>query len=296
MTEPGGETMWRTTTSNAGIAASGLLLLSFAPGAAAQCSMGSNYNGIAVRAGSPFQAEKTTTFTPETKNQLIPPERPPELVARDGQGRIRTETTGGKFKVEEGEGAGTETVQHTVTICDPVSQKLVRLDTLNKTATVQAPPLGTLRSGTQPQGGIPMQRAYCRKFVPTRSVGDLQREDLGHQSIEGWDAQGVRTTRPMHELLNGEGTAATSTSETWCSEELGVMLLQVNETAGPAQTKREMKLTKIALGEPDPALFQIPPDYRIVERVPEERRNGQLRPFGAGPAIQPSPPVPTPPQ
>jgi len=279
-----------------GIAVSGLLLLSFAPAAATQCSMGSNYNGIALRAGSPFQAEKTTTFTHEMKSQLIPPERPPELVARDGQGRIRTETTGGKFKVEEGEGAGTEAVQHTVTICDPVSQKLVRLDTLNKTATVQAPPLGTLRSGTPPQGGIPMQRAYCRMFAPTQSVGNMQREDLGHQNIAGWDAQGVRITRPMHELLNGEGTAATSTSETWCSEELGVMLLQLNETAGPAQTKREVKLTKIALGEPDPALFQIPPDYRIVERVREERRNGQVRPPGAGPAIQPSAPVATPPQ
>jgi hypothetical protein len=221
--------------------------------------------------------------------------QPPALIARDGQGRVRMEVTEGKFKVEEGEGAGTEAVQHIVTICDPVSQKLVRLDTLNKTATVQAPPLGTLRSGTQPQGGIPMERAYCRMFAPTQSVGNMQREDLGHQSIEGWDAQGVRTTRPTHELLNGEGTAATSTSETWCSEELGALLLLVRQT-GTTQTKMEMQLTKIALGEPDPALFQIPLDYRIVERVPEEGRNGQLRPSGAGPAIQPSTPAAAPPQ
>jgi len=288
--------MWHTIRSIVGIAAGGVLLLSLAPRAAAQCSLGSNYNGIALRAGSPFQAEKVTTFVHETQSQLTPPERPPALVARDGQGRIRTEMTGGKFKMEEGEGAGTEAVQHIITICDPVSQKLVRLDTLNKTATVQAPPLGTLRGGIHPQAGTPMQRAYCKTFAPMFSAGDLQRDDLGHQTIEGWDTQGVRTTRPLHPLLNGEGTAPTITSETWCSEELGVMLLQVTQTTGPVATKMEMKLTKIVPGEPHPALFQIPPDYRIVERVPPERTNGQLRPFGAGPATQPATPAAAPPQ
>jgi len=288
--------MWRTRMSIVGIAAGGVLLLSLAPRAAAQCSMGSNYDGIALRAGSPFQAEKVTTFTRETQSQLMPPERPATLVARDGQGRIRTEMSGGKFKVEAGEGAGTEAVQHMVSICDPVSQKLVRLDTLSKTATIMTRMPASPRSGTQPQAGTQIQRAYCKTFAPMVSVGNLQREDLGHQTIEGWDAQGVRTTRPIHALLNGGGTAETSTTETWCSEELGVMLLQVTQAPGPVATKREMKLTKIVPGEPDPALFQMPPDYRVVERVPEERRNGQLRPFGASPAMQPSAPVATPPQ
>jgi hypothetical protein len=282
--------------SIAGIAVGGLLLFSFAPRAAAQCSPGSNYNGIALRAGSPFQAEKTTTFAQETPSKLNSPVRPPELVARDGQGRIRTEMTGGKFKVEEGEGAGTEAVQQMVTICDPVSQKLVRLDTLSKTATIMMRTPGSLRSGTLPQGGMQTQRAYCSMFAPMLSGGTLQREDLGHQTIEGLDAQGVRTTRPLHAVLSGEGTAGTSTSETWCSEELGVMLLQVTQATGPAQTKTEMRLTKIVPGEPDPSLFQIPPDYRIVERVPEERKNGKMGTLGISSTIQVPVPVEAPPQ
>lgn len=288
--------MWHIRMSFVGISTGCLLLLSLAPRAAAQCSLGSNYNGIALRAGSPFQAEKTTTFTHETQSQLTPPERPPELIARDGQGRVRTEMTGGKFKVEEGEGAGTEDVQRMVTICDPVSGKLVRLDTISKTATIMARGLLSQRSATQPHTGMQIQRPFCSTFAPGLSVGNVQREDLGHQDIEGFDAQGVRTTRPSHALLNGEGTAPSFTTETWCSEELGVMLLQLTLPTGSSQTRTEHKLIKIVPGEPDPALFQIPPDYRIVERVPEERKPGQMRTLGVGSTAPAPVPAEAPPQ
>ncbi len=159
--------MWRTKTSIIAIAAGGLLLLSAAPQAPAQCYLGSNYLGIAVRSGNPFQAEKVTTFTREPQGRVMSSLQPPALIARDSQGHVRMEMTEGKFKVEEGEEAGTEAVQHIITICDPLSQKLVRLDTLNKTATVtQTPELGTLRSGIQPQVGIQTQRAFCSVLAP----------------------------------------------------------------------------------------------------------------------------------
>lgn len=288
--------MWHFRFNIVGIAASCLLLLNMAPRATAQCSMGSNYTGIALRAGSPFQAEKVTTFTHETQTALTPPERPPELVARDGQGRVRVEMTGGKFKVEDGEGAGTEEVERMITICDPVSGKLVRLDTLNKTATIMTRGILSQRSATQPHSGLPMQRPFCSTFAPGVSVNSVQREDLGHQNIEGFDAQGMRTTRPQHALLNGEGTAPSFTTETWCSEELGAMLVQVTLPTRSSQRKTEQKLNKIVPGEPDPSLFQIPPDYRIVERVPEERKPGQMRALGVGSTTPPPVPAEAPPQ
>jgi len=282
--------MWRTRMSIIAITAGSMLLLSLAPQAAAQCWLGSSYDGISLRAGNPFQAEKVTTFTRGPEGKVTPTEQPPALVARDGQGRVRMEMSAGKFKVEEGEGAGTEAVQRLIMICDPVSQKLVRLDTLNKTATItQTPTRGSPRNGTQ------AQVSFCKAYPPMRGIGNVQTEDLGHQTIEGIDAQGVRTTRQMPAIHNGEAATTDSTTEMWCSDDLGAELLRVQQ-AGTTTTKMEMQLTKIALGEPDPALFQIPPDYRVVERVPEERRNGQLRTSGAGPAIQPSTPAATPPQ
>jgi hypothetical protein len=281
--------MWRTKTSIIAIAAGGLLLLSLAPRAAAQCWLGSSYDGIALREGNPFQAEKVTTFTRGPEGKVTPTEQPPALVARDSQGRVRMGLTAGKFKVEEGEGAGTEAVQRLVTICDPVSQKLVRLDTLNKTATVWGQAPGPLRSGTQPQV------SFCTAYPPMRAIKNAQTEDLGHQTIEGIDARGVRTTRQMPAIHNGKATTTESTTEMWCSDELGVELLRVQQT-GTTTTKMEMHLIKIALGEPDPALFQIPPDYRVVERVPEETKPGQLRPIGVGSATQPSAPTTASPQ
>lgn len=288
--------MWHIRLSIVGIAAGCLSVLSLTPGAAAQCSMGSNYNGIALRPGSPFQAEKVITFAHETQSQLTPPERPPELVARDGQGRVRTELTVGEFKVEEGEGAGTEAVEKMVTICDPVIGKLVRLDTLNKTATIMTRGILSQRSAAQPHAGTQIQRPFCSTFAPGLSVSNAQREDLGHQSIEGFDAQGVRTTRPSHALLNGEGTAPSFTTETWCSEELGAMLVRATLPTGSSQAKTEQKLTKIVAGEPDPTLFQIPPDYRVVERIPEERKPGQMKPLAVGSTTQVPVPVEAPPQ
>jgi hypothetical protein len=173
---------------------------------------------------------------------------------------------------------------------------LVRLDTISKTATIMTRGILSQRSATQPHAGTQIQRLFCSTFAPGLSVSNAQREDLGHQSIEGFEAQGVRTTRPSHALLNGEGTAPSFTTETWCSEELGVMLLQVTLPTGSSQAKTEQKLTKIVPGEPDPTLFQIPPDYRIVERIPEERKPSQMRPLGINSTTQVPAPVEAPPK
>lgn len=245
-------------------------LVAAVPRSAAQCSPNSSIDGVAPQPGNPFQAEKVTTLTPEPQShfKLTPRTPPPTLVARDAQGRIRIEFTGGKFRVAEGEGSGTETVQHMIRICDPVGQKTVMLDTLNKTATIHAKAQTTTRSGIVPQG--PRSLAYCKTFASVQSAGNIQREDLGHQMIEGIDAQGVRTTRPFPAMATMDANNSTLVTEDWCSEELGVMILRIQQT-GRGEQKRETKLTNFVLGEPDATLFQIPPDYRVVEAVPDRR-------------------------
>ncbi len=247
-----------------------MALVALVPNSSAQCSPNSNVDGIAPQPGNPFQAEKVTTLTPAPENNFKPaPKAPaPTLVARDAQGRVRIEFTGGKFKIAEGEGAGTEAVQHTIRICDPVGQKTIMLDTLNKTATVHAQAQSTPRPSSMPLSTRPL--AYCKIFSPSQSVGNSQREDLGHQMIEGIDAQGVRTTRPFPALGNAEANNSTLVTEDWCSDELGLMILRIQQT-GRTEQKREIKFTNIVLGEPDASLFQIPTDYRVVEAVHEQR-------------------------
>lgn len=50
--------MWRSNICIVAIVTGGVLLLDLAPRAAAQCSMGSNYNGIALCAGVHFKPKK----------------------------------------------------------------------------------------------------------------------------------------------------------------------------------------------------------------------------------------------
>ena len=57
-------------------------------------------------------------------------------------------------------------------------------------------------------------------------------------------------------------------TETWCSEELGAVILRVSGTEEKGDTL-STAMINIQRGEPDPLLFQIPPDYRVVERVNE---------------------------
>ena len=61
-----------------------------------------------------------------------------------------------------------------------------------------------------------------------------------------------------------------NTSELWCSDSLSALVLRIT-----ANTKTGVKSTlamqKIEHTEPDPALFQIPPDYAIAESVAEPR-------------------------
>lgn len=94
----------------------------------------------------------------------------------------------------------------------------------------------------------------------------------------------------MSTIRNGEATTVQSVAEVWCSDELGALVMQVRQTGVMGQ-KTETKLTKIARGEPDAVLFQIPADYRIVERIPEERKSGQTGTVGSGPVTQPAVPA-----
>jgi hypothetical protein len=265
-----------------------LMLFGFASNAAAQCSLNSNYDGVQLQAGNPFQAEKVNSMTPEPQGKLVRTLVPPASIARDSQGRVRIEMSAGKFKVEEGAGSGTEAERHVVRICDPITQKLVTLDSVSKTATIRSPIQGSLR----PKAAT--QSSFCSTFARTHGLGATQVEDLGRQSIEGIDAQGIRTTRSMPAIHNGESTTIPSVTEVWCSDDLGALVLQVRQS-GSVDRKLETKLTNISRGEPDPTLFQIPPDYRVVEEVPEEGKSGQLGTTGTIAApTQPALPEPNP--
>lgn len=85
-----------------------LVFVSASP-AKAQCGVNSlGYGDVGLVSQNPFHAEIVVTRSGSTLlNSVIPP-RPPELVARDSEGRIRTERVRGEFQHDNGPDAGTK--------------------------------------------------------------------------------------------------------------------------------------------------------------------------------------------
>jgi len=88
-------------------------------------------------------------------------------------------------------------------------------------------------------------------------------ETLCPQSIDGLMAEGTRqiTVRPVGS--NGNDRPITIITETWYSPELKLTVLLKNSS--PTTGETVIRMTNISRSEPNPALFQPPSAYKIVD-------------------------------
>lgn len=167
-------------------------------------------------------------------------------MCRDSQGRTRSEN-------EDNPAAGAQpfTMIH---ITDPVQRETINLDSRTQTAIIIHFP-------------DPSQRSAIKEPVvapATQPVKiDMKREDLGTQDIEGVTARGTRMTRTIPPGAEGNDEAIVVVTESWISRELGMNLL--SKTVDPRNGTTERRLSNIQRTEPDPALFQVPPDYKVKD-------------------------------
>jgi hypothetical protein len=197
-------------------------------------------------------------------------------VYRDSQGRTRTERP--LMMLPNAEGSPL-----LVEIADPVAGVRYTLDTQNKIAhRVMAQPPGSqgmiYRQGVNaarldangpgaappppspaPPGGIVVARQgqfHSHNYTE---------EKLPPQTIEGVLAEGTRRTTVVPEGTEGNDRPFVITEETWTSPDLKVTVL--SKTDDPPRGETTMKLTNISRNEPDPGLFQPPPDYQVVDET-----------------------------
>jgi hypothetical protein len=90
-------------------------------------------------------------------------------------------------------------------------------------------------------------------------------EPLGTQQLEGVEARGRRSTVTYPAGTLASDQPVKRTTESWISDSLRLSLL--TRTADPRSGEMIVKLTNLKQSEPDAALFQPPPDYRIVDEV-----------------------------
>ena len=86
---------------------------------------------------------------------------------------------------------------------------------------------------------------------------------LGTQVMEGVKVEGTRTVMRIEAGKIGNDRPIEVVSERWYSPELQVVVM--TKHSDPRFGETSYKLTGIDRREPPPALFQVPPDYKVVE-------------------------------
>jgi hypothetical protein len=236
---------------------------------------GSGAGGRAVT-GMPYSAQQTTEHvqTLADGTRITNPSQK-VMLYRDSLGRTRTERT---LAAPPGAAAAGIAGPGFIEIFDPVSGNRYTLDPRNHTARQMAapppPPPPPPGSASASRATAPAQRVVA-VGKPYQVISDppaaeqtqrpraqVSRESLGTQTMEGVLVQGERRTTVYPEGFFGNDRPITAVSEIWTSPDLNMVVLSKN--SDPRSGESTTRLTNISRAEPDPSLFQVPPDYEIV--------------------------------
>jgi hypothetical protein len=197
--------------------------------------------------------------------------------ARDSQGRTR----------QDAMYLSAADAPHLVFIMDPVAQASYTLNLTDKTAQKMSTPslgaAGMVASGASgpaatkffvartvgasTMSGPPPQSLQPGIVIQKDLVGEeeaqISSEDLGSQTMEGLLVNGVRTTRTIPEGQIGNDKPIRIVTEVWTSPDLKTVVY--SKRSDPRMGEQTFKLTNIVRTEPDPSLFAVPADFKIVD-------------------------------
>jgi hypothetical protein len=228
-----------------------------------------------VVTGAPYSAEQVTEHvqTLADGTHITQPAQTTKLY-RDSAGRTRTERS---FPLPPGVVSKGSDTPSFIEIFDPVAGAHYTLEPRNHTARRMSipsppppppPPPPATASGTPASRMIRLLPAQRSAQSDPPSQGQtprpqFSRESLGTQTIEGVPAEGSRTTVTYPIGAVGNDGPITTTTETWTSSELKMVVLSKN--SDPRSGESTNRLTNISRAEPNPSLFQIPADYEVIE-------------------------------
>jgi hypothetical protein len=198
-----------------------------------------------VVTGAPYSAQAVTEHTQTLPDGNTIHTTTTANVYRDSQGRTRREQEIGAIGPWAAEGGP----RRVVSIGDPVGGSVYMLNPDTKVARQMPFP-----AHAQARRGA---RADRQKYENP----NVKTESLSTQVIGGVTAEGTRTTRTIPAGQIGNQAPLVITIERWYSAELrtDVMRKEVNPQFG----QTTFQLTNIVRAEPDPSLFQVPPNYTI---------------------------------
>jgi hypothetical protein len=233
--------------------------------------------------GNPFCGTITTEHTQvfADGNRIHTTET--SMLCRDSQGRIRREA-----EINLLGASSQKDLPKIVTIVDPVAGVRYMLDSNMKVArkmpiepfalppdavTKSSGPMTVVMKGEAvgaAGGPGPGNVMFYSNTMTASSPGLGQNppniENLGDQTIGGIHATGSRVTTTIPAGSMGNEQPILVQSETWSSPELKatVMTKHTDPWAGELKTQ----LTNVNNSEPDPSLFTVPSDYKIIDEKP----------------------------
>jgi hypothetical protein len=236
--------------------------------------------GGAPIVGAPYSATITNEFiqTLPDGNRIV--QNTSGTIARDSQGRIRQDAPLPMIG-----NLSAANAPHLVFIRDPVAQTSYTLNLTDKIAQKMPgppplPPLAgnagpaggpgpvVIQMGTAvasalppPPGGPPPTALFLQKIGP--ADGQESTEDLGSQTMAGVLANGVRTTRTIPAGQIGNDRPIQIVTEVWTSPELQTIV--ASKRSDPRMGEQTFQLTDIQRAEPDPSLFTVPADFKLLD-------------------------------
>ncbi len=210
---------------------------------------------MAATTRAPYSVE-TTSQTVRTQPESMRGGSQPSAAAaanyRDSMGRTRMERPQG--------GIGFAQQVILPEINDPVEGYRYILDPVHQTAHRMVVQTRRINQAQTTAAAVP---AVSVMPATTQTMGNgvtITTESLGTQTIDGVMAMGMRTT--LSQLVQGNDHPTVTVSENWTSIQYGAVLRSTThspniETTTTAKT--------FAQTEPDPAMFRVPPDYKVVD-------------------------------
>lgn len=200
-----------------------------------------------VVTGAPYSATVTHQVMRTLANGTTISRTTTGQVARDSSGRTyeQQQITGGPFASSQN---GPKTV---VFITDPAAGYSYVLNAASNTA-IRFPFHGHESNGNS-----------SRQNRPHRSNPDIAVADLGTQAdaSSGLELQGRRVTRTIPAGAIGNSQAIISTTETWYSPALQIVVRSTRND--PRFGQMTYTVSNIVQGEPNPSLFLVPAGYTL---------------------------------
>jgi hypothetical protein len=236
--------------------------------------------------GSPFCATISSEHTQNFADGNRIHTSDNSTMCRDGEGRMRRESTLMLLGP-----AAQNPPNKLITIIDPVAGFRYVLDPNVKVARKMplAPPGAAadaktmrgpaVRDAAPAPGNVMFYQAggaagpelmasqvFVHKGGQEEKEPDSTTENLGDQTIDGIHATGTRVTTTIAAGKMGNDQPMVVTSERWYSPELKATVMTKHNDPWAGELKTQF--TNVNTSEPDPSLFTIPSDYRVVDEKP----------------------------